>query len=139
MSGRRVVLGKYNDGVTFGLRVSHAGVDALTGDSSGEGFAFDSNWSDIAKLHVVGVASEVFNGVSYTIDATIPSLGYKPFAEIRRLESNVVRDDYWTSTAPSGGYGFFSSNTAIRCGFGSPSPTGHQALYVVYAIPVPSG
>lgn len=139
MAGRRVVLGKFNDGVTFGLRVSHAGVDALTGDSSGEGFAFDSSWSDIAKLHVVGIASEAFNGVTYTIAATIPSLGYKPFAEVRRLESNVVRDDYWTASAPSGGYGNFLSNTSLLCGFSSLSPTGHQALYVVYAIPVPSG
>jgi hypothetical protein len=140
VTGRRVVLGKFNDGVTYGLRVSHAGVDALTGDSSGEGFAFDSSWSDIAKLHVVGIATEVVvAGPFYVIQGTIPDLGYKPFAEFRKLESNVVRDDYWISTAPSGGYHNFYSNTQFACGFSNLSPTGNAALYVVYRIPVPSG
>lgn len=145
---RRVVLGKYADGVTFGLRVSLAGVDALTGDSSTGDFSFDSEWTDVAKIHMVGIAS--WSATAFTIPnppnppINVPgfavnwsALGYMPFIEVRTLVSNVVFDDFFNTSFPSGFY--VGPSSGLPNGFTlATSDSSMQLLYIIYAIPVPS-
>lgn len=146
---RRVVLGRYNDGVTFGLRVSHAGTDALTGDSNIGDFSFDSEWTDIAQLHVVGLTSwssaafQIPNPPNPPINipgfaANWPALGYMPFIEVRQLTSGVVVfDDFFDATNPNGFY--VGPSSALPDGFTfASSANSLQLLYIVYKIPVPS-
>lgn len=140
---RRVVLGQQNDG-TYGLRVSAAGVDAFSGTGDGADFTFNSNWTDIAQINAVGIvnwASSAFvNEASVTVNGYAgfwPDQGYKPFCEIRRLVGgNVVRDDYWSSVLPSGGYVSIKS-----FGFqgAQGTSTSDQCLFVSYKIAAPSG
>jgi hypothetical protein len=144
MSTRRVVLGLQNDS-TIGLRVSAVGVDAFVGDGSGGDFTFNSSWTDIAKIHMVGVASRgtitTVGGTSTTgFQTTWPALGYKPFVEARLLQSNVVYDDWMNSTFPSGSYAEIRNadpNSLYVPAINS--AVGDSLLYIVYAIAVPSG
>jgi hypothetical protein len=140
---RRVVLGQQADG-SYGLRVSAAGFDALTAADDGHAITFDSRWTDIAKIHQIGLVSWAPNAFLPSSQATIlangyiafwPGLGYKPFCEVHRLSGNVVRDDYWDSTFTSGCYAsvFADHFTAIEF-----NATSDKALYVVFKIPVPS-
>jgi hypothetical protein len=149
MAGRRVVLGKYNDGVTFGLRVSLPGFDALTDDSSLPGqFSFDSEWTDIAKIHQVGLVARTtytdpISGVSQTGFQTIWSaLGYKPFVETRLYSGGVIYDDYFPAgIVPGFPFGSRSyipdANPNSLNTYGGSS--GDQMLTIIYKIPVPSG
>lgn len=134
---RRVVLGLQNDG-TYGLRVSAPGIDAFTGDGQPGNFTFNSAWTDIAKIHMVGIgntsAPDQFG--RYLMSVSWPDLGYKPFLEVRRIAGNVVYDDAWVGNFPSGGY--FGPSNAQRNGFIANSASGAQALYIIYAIPVAS-
>lgn len=147
MSTRRVVIGKYNDGVNFGLRVSLPGFDALTDDSNGGGFSFDSNWTDIANVIQTGIVSAVGGGGSFvSTSISFVNPGYKPFVEFRQLASgSTVRDDYaleWAFTGalasdnPHIGYGVNIGAGVINCtGFFIPD----QAVYVIYKIPTATG
>jgi hypothetical protein len=126
-----------------GLRVSSAGFDAVTASDDGHAITFDSNWTDIAKISAVGVANEVVVATNtgtniFGLRAFYPNLGYKPFIEMRRLAGNVVFDDFWDSTFPSGGYAIVEATQATVAFGQSPSNLGLQALFVVYQIPVPS-
>lgn len=137
---RRVVLGQQADG-SFGLRVSSAGHDALTAIDDGTSITFDSRWTDIAKLYIVGLVSWAANSVvlpSITVSGfstSYPSLGYVPFAEVRRLSGNVVFDDFFNSTFQ------FGSGTNVEATrlYIPESSTSDKLLFVVYQIPVPSG
>lgn len=137
---RRVVLGQQNDG-TYGLRVSSAGFDALTATDDGHSITFDSRWTDIAKLYIVGIVAWRASSVvlpSLTVDGFsvgYSSPGYVPFAEVRRLSSNVVFDDYFNSTEQ---FGVGISVEATRL-YVPESSTSDKLLYVLYQIPVPSG
>jgi hypothetical protein len=137
MSTRRVVIGQQNDG-TYGLRVSAAGVDAFVGDGQGRDFTFNSDWSDIAKIHLVGIGGYSLNPIGLpTINVTWPDLGYKPFFEIRKLVGNVVSDDTWVGSFPYGAHAAFGlANNSFNTGS---AVVGQTALYIIYAIPVPSG
>lgn len=152
MAGKRVVLGQQNDG-TMGLRVSKAGVDAFVGDGQDGGFTFNSDWTDLTRIHLVGIGMETLVSSFWRIRVDFTDLGYKPFFEARRFESgNIIRDDYWGYSAggtsgvlaASGAYHNLTSNTHLEIGFSnavgpSPSGTGYKALYVIYRVPVASG
>lgn len=136
---RRVVLGQQNDG-TFGLRVSAPGVDAFAGDGQGADFTFNSAWTDIAKIHQVGVVSwsptayTNSNGITFAgFSGVWTDLGYKPFIEVRKLVGNVVYDDYWNAANPFGQAAIILSNQ-----FQSPeSSTTDRVIYIVYRIQAP--
>jgi hypothetical protein len=147
---RRVVLGTLADG-SIGLRVSSAGHDALTAADDGSAITFDSRWTDIAKIGAVGLVSETLVNTGdpaqpffqYCLVPTYPDFGYKPFIEMRRLDSgSVIYDDWWTSSFPAGSYAIID-RTSTRAASGTLNngqavPGGFQALFVVYQIPVPS-
>lgn len=130
---RRVVIGKYNDGVTYGLRCSLPGYDALTDSSAGGDFSFDSSWTDISKIHQVGLVSFA------TTQANVfwTSLGYMPFLEIRKYVGNVVYDDYWNSFLPYGADAFLFTDANLRVN--NPAGAAATFMYIIYKIPVPSG
>jgi hypothetical protein len=128
-----------------GLRVSSAGFDAKTAADDGHAITFDSSWTDIAKLHTIGLASWAANSIIVPpsgttavsgFTATWPDLGYKPFVELRRLSGNVILDDFFDSTLPAGNYSIVESSRALLV---SPTSTSDHMLFIVYQIPVPSG
>lgn len=147
MPTRRVVIGKYNDGVNFGLRASLPGIDALTGDSNDGGFSFDSNWTDIANVIQTGFIAAINAGgafVSTSISFVDP--GYKPFVEFRQLiGGNTVQDDYTLA------YNFTGAPAANNPRFGHGVSVGagivncpqfyypDQAVYVIYKIATATG
>lgn len=137
---RRVLIGKYNDGVTYGLRVSLPGVDVLTGDSSdATQFSFDSNWTDIAQLVAVGTISVPILASPGYVDAFFPSLGYYPFCEARRISGNVINDDYFKGvTGTSGVQGVPTEIMTDRLRFNMDIDSAYNAVYVVYNVAVPS-
>lgn len=141
MSVRRVVLGVQNDG-SIGMRVSSSGHDAFTEADDGSAITFDSSWSDLVKIHAVGVVGTTLvpsgSISSYKFSVTFPDLGYKPFAEMRRLVGNVLYDDYVSSNLPSGGYFRMVSNTLLENVGDSTIAPSDQAIYVIYKIPVPN-
>ena len=140
MKNRRVRLGTFPDGKVR-LRVSAAGFDAVTATDDGHAITFDSDWTDIAKITAVGVASQVpinNSGITtFTIIATYPNLGFKPFVEVRQLSGSIVFDDWFNSNFPSGSYTLVEASQATVSVSGTQSNAGLQALF--YRIPVPSG
>ena len=147
MVSRRVVIGKYNDGVTYGLRVSLPGHDALTEDSNFGSFSFDSNWSDIVQTAQMGIFigpprhQDPFTGsIIYDGPRSIPftDLGYVPYVEVRALVGSTIYDDYvpWlTITTGAFGVGAVATRGAIFPEISA----GNRVLYLIYKIPVPSG
>lgn len=147
MSTRRTVLGRYNDGVTVGLRCSLPGFDGLTGDSNAPGqFSFDSEWTDIVQIHQAGIATNP--GGSGAVTATIPFVdpGYRPFVEVRWMSSsNVIYDDYFAppgAAALTGIGAQVNTNsivlpTAQLLGGGPFTSVAYNVLYIVYRIPSP--
>ena len=139
---RRTVFGDLGDG-NLGMRCSSRGNDALTASDDGTSITFDSRWTDIVKATVMGIAGEqtvVIGGSTvWRCQVSIPNLGYIPFIEMRKLEGNVCRDDYFSTTYPSGAYPtIISTNpTLLFYGDGSASPLGTQALYAVYPFASP--
>jgi hypothetical protein len=142
MKNRRVRLGTFPSG-KVGLRVSAAGFDAVSATDDGHAITFDSDWIDIAKITAVGVASQVpinNSGITtFTIIATYPNLGFKPFVEVRQLSGSIVFDDWFNSNFPSGSYTLVEASQATVSASGTQSNAGLQALFIVYRIPVPSG
>jgi hypothetical protein len=128
---RRSVIGKYNDGVNFGVRVSLPGFDALTGDSNGGGFSFDSNWSDISQALMVGTVTKPTGSVS----VAFPNQGYVPYCEVRQISGNVVFDDgIWGSFQH--GIGAQVTPSILNIAVGG---AGTAFLFAIYKIPVMSG
>ena len=142
MKNRRARLGTFPDGKVR-LRVSAADFDAVTATDDGHAITFDSDWTDIAKITAVGVASQVpinNSGITtFTIIATYPNLGFKPFVEVRQLSGSIVFDDWFNSNFPSGSYTLVEASQATVSASGTQSNAGLQALFIVYRIPVPSG
>lgn len=130
MTGRRVVVGKFNDGVTFGLRVSLSGIDALIDSSANGDFSFDSTWTDIAQVNALGTATSSGGAIS----VTFPNQGYVPFLEMRRIESGNILHDDWLDATWKWGSGSVVDTSSLT----TPSTlaAGVQILYVVYKIPV---
>ena len=142
MKNRRARLGTFPNG-KVGLRVSAAGFDAVSATDDGHAITFDSDFIDIAKITAVGVASQVpinNSGITtFTIIATYPNLGFKPFVEVRQLSGSIVFDDWFNSNFPSGSYALVEASQATVSASGTQSNAGLQALFIVYRIPVPSG
>jgi hypothetical protein len=142
MKNCRVRLGAFPDGKVR-LRVSSPGFDAVEAIDDGHAITFDSDFTDIAKITAVGIASQVAvtnSGItSFAIQATYPNLGFKPFVEVRSLVGSVVFDDFLNSTFPSGSYTQVESSQLTVNASGTQTNAGLQALFIVYRIPVPSG
>src|SRR5215475_3364588 len=142
MKNRRARLGTFPSG-KVGLRVSASSFDAVTATDDGHAITFDSDWIDIAKITAVGVASQVpinNSGITtFTIIATYPNFGFKPFVEVRQLSGSIVFDDWFNSNFPSGSYTLVEASQATVSVSGTQSNAGLQALFIVYRIPVPSG
>lgn len=128
---RRLVIGKFNDGVNFGLRCSLPGVDALTADSSSEGFSFDSSWSDISQALLIGAATSPPSG---TLVVSFPNQGYIPFAEIRKTVGNAVYDD--ASFGLQIGIAAQLTATTLDA---KALPANTACIYIIHKIPVMSG
>ena len=147
MVTRRVVLGKYNDGFTYGMRVALPGHDALTEDSNLGSFSFDSNWNDIVQVAQFGT----FTGPSWHQDSqgtivfdgprtvAFTDLGYIPYVEARALVGSAIYDDYvpW-STASTGNFGVGAASQRGSIFFAN-LPAGNVVLYLVYKVPITSG
>ena len=122
-----------------GLRCSLTGFDVVTGTS--DQMSFDTSWTDISKLLAVGIAnwvSDIGTLPGTTIPGYLvswPNLGYIPLAEVRKLSGNVVYDDFYDASNPTGLYARVTAG-----GFTRPqAATSDQLLYIAYQIPVPSG
>jgi hypothetical protein len=94
--------GKYPSGKSigkYGLKISRPGYNAVThDDQSIEYFSFNSEWTDIGRVHARGIASLPLNPqrLPYgTTTKTIPftNLGYIPFVEVRRKSGLTYYDD----------------------------------------------
>lgn len=152
---RRVVIGKQNDG-TFGLRVSLPGIDAYLGDSSGGDFSFDSAWTDIVKIALVGTCNVQGGSGTPGVAPFVPtvishSLGYVPFVEARQIIGSLIYDDtmnlsnFFMSNRSSGPPAAYSS-TQIAFSLQQSGPSvgstgtfaGYSMVFVIYAIPVPN-
>jgi hypothetical protein len=135
---RRVVIGQMGDG-TVRLRTARPGYDALTAPDDPAYISFDSNWSNIVRIHKVGVA-DLLNGPA----VSFADLGYIPFMDVRQYVGGVIYDDYVGSVSDRSIAGYKQSIT--RTGFtGLPynywdgSTThyfGQSIAYVVYKVPV---
>jgi hypothetical protein len=137
MTSRRVILGKYNDGVSYGMRVSLSGFDALTEDGSSGVISFDSNWDDLAYVHQIGIVSGPLPSVSIANPG-----GYVPFVEVRQIQGSLISDDSTGLPATAGGYGmaaYYSSTDPAALVLGLPLTAPMQAIYLVYKIPVSIG
>jgi hypothetical protein len=135
MSTRRDVLGALPGG-TFGLRCSLPGVDVITGDSNDPNqFSFNSDWTDIAKLHQVGVAV-IPAPPPFNVSVPFPDLGYRPFVEVRRVSGNIVFDD-WLRNGRYGIGAQIETSQIIMPALFSPAEA-YVVLYMVFAVPVPT-
>lgn len=130
MTSRRAIIGKYSDGVSYGVRCALPGFDSYT--DAGPGLSFDSNWTDLLKLHAAGIAS--FPDVTQGLQSYVyfPDVGYAPFVEVRKVVGNVVYDDFFSDTS----YGA-SLQIARNFLYGG-IPGGAAVLYVVFRVPVPA-
>lgn len=133
---RRVAIGGLPDG-SNGMWCSAPGVDVMTVADPLDGnlLTFNSNWTDIAKVHQSGAG--VSDG-SYPFLAW-PDLGYKPFIEIRLVQGGRIFDDTLSS------YDFGLAATVFSNGLRPGSraypgaTTDYSYVYVAYKIPVPTG
>jgi hypothetical protein len=143
---RRVVMGQQNDG-TYGLRVSAAGVDAFVGTGQGGDFTFNSDWTDMSKILLVGrlnwAVNGFYTGTSNGFGCVFADQGYLPFIEVRRGVGSIVYDDWNPQRDPPNGAGIAPwgnpGYTAIRTAFGlqESGSTTHFLLVLVMKIAVP--
>ena len=88
----RLLLGKYNDGVTYGMKLSIPGHDVMT--AVGDKLIFDTQWLGSGAVHQTGVTT-MGNSVAF------PSMGYIPMAyAVTYGGSGQVFDSYWTERYP---------------------------------------
>jgi hypothetical protein len=143
----RVVLGPLPDG-SLGLRTSAVGADAFSGLDDGFSITFDSRWTDITKIHAVGIAGFAFIAMpensqsptnpAWRVRCSFPDLGFKPFAEVRRVDGgNIVHDDWIDPNNPGGSYSLIYQSNTYTGGYSANQ--GWQVLFAIYPIPVPSG
>jgi len=137
VTSRRVVIGKYADGVTFGLKAALPGFDALAEADISANLSFNSNWTDIAKPLQLGFAAGSNVG-SIPVGATVPVTdpGYVPYVEARLISGVTVNDDTMETSNPSrigvGAYYIQRSPLTLQLD----AAAGYQVLYVVYGVPV---
>jgi hypothetical protein len=88
---QRLLLGKYNDGTTYGARMSVPGANVLT--ATGENLIFDTQWIGAGTIHVTGVT---------TIGTTIsfPTMNYIPMVFAVAYNGSSTIDPFWTNQYP---------------------------------------
>lgn len=136
---RRVCIGRLPDG-NYGMWCSAPGVDVMTVSNPLDSnlLTFNSNWTDIAKVHQSGVASSD----STNPKVSWPDLGYKPFIEVRLVEGGKIYDDWFNENGLDIGMASESFSDGLRPTSGR-SYVGMKEnftyVYVAYKIPVPTG
>lgn len=129
----RAVIGKYPTGV-FGMKTSLPGYNALTDDDSDPNkFSFNSQWPDLVRTHLVGIATS-------TVSFGYPYLGYVPFAQVKHIRDGWIRDDWCYFPG-----GYYDPPVVARSGnsfmvdystFTVSLPTYSSAVfYAIYRIP----
>jgi hypothetical protein len=134
---RRVCIGRLPDG-NYGMWCSAPGVDVMTVSNPLDGnlLTFNSNWTDIAKVHQSGVA----NSDATNPKVFWPDLGYKPFMEVRLVEGGRVYDDSFNGADIGSASESFSDGLRPTSGRIYPGMKEvFQYIYVAYKIPVPTG
>lgn len=134
------MIGQQNDG-SMGIRVSSTGIDAFVGDGQGGDFTFNSDWTDIAKIHQLGKIDWSSTGAAgYPgFQAVWSDQGFLPFIEVRKGSGSTINDDYY-SAGPSPPYyqtgnpNFALTNTLLRL---SETSSGSFLVYMVYKVAVP--
>jgi len=131
---RRVRIGEFPDGTTQ-LQVSMPGYDAAYADwTDSNQMSFSTRWTDMAKIHQLGIAWVAPAGAAGQRNILFPGLGYTPFADVRRANGNVFYDDrylngpYWInevlSHVTSNGISVFN----MESGAGT-------VIYIVFRVP----
>ncbi len=134
---RRVCIGRLPDG-NYGMWCSAPGVDVMTVADPLDGnlLTFNSNWTDIAKVHQTGVASE-YPGAP---QVSWPDLGYIPFLEVRVISGGRVYDDSFSGLDIGPASRAFSNGMRAIGARAYPGMLDtFDYIYVAYKIPVPSG
>lgn len=133
---RRVCIGALPDG-SYGMWVSAPGVDVMTitDPLDSNQLTFNSNWTDIAKVHQSGVASSN----SSNPFLAWPDLGYKPFVEIRLVEGGRIFDDTFTGGEIGIAPTIFQNGLRPLSRAYPGMATDFVFVYVAYKIPVPTG
>lgn len=137
MATRRVVIGRQSDG-SYGLRSSVTGYDALAADGNdSDKLSFNSDWTNLLKIHAVGIASTGVRQYLGTSPAIIPfpALSYVPFAEARSMSGDVVFDDFLIPHGLTGGGSTTSTNLLVSVTSNHLKVTRNQAgVNILYAI-----
>jgi hypothetical protein len=133
MTSRRVIIGKYADGVTYGLKAALPGFDALAEGDQSPNLSFNSNWNDIVPILQSGIASSG----TFAISVLINDPGYVPYIECRKFESGaVIRDDYlYGAINRVGVAGFYIRRSPLTFSTQFLNP-GDAMIYVVFGTPV---
>ncbi|WP_316234676.1 hypothetical protein [Bradyrhizobium sp. SZCCHNR1020] len=137
MVTRRVVIGKYADGVTHGLKVALPGFDALAEPDLSGNLSFNSNWTDMAQPLQLGFANGVTAGtIILGTNVFISDPGYVPYVESRLFSAGAtINDDNLEGSPVRVGVGAsynVRSPLTLHLDIGS----GETALYVTYSVPV---
>jgi hypothetical protein len=135
MTTRRAIIGKYADGVTYGLKAALPGFDALTEADDSPNLSFNSNWTDIVPAIQLGIVT-VPTGTSI-VDVLINDPGYVPYVECRRFESgSVIHDDYlYGAVSNIGVAAYYNRRSPLTLRSARINPL-DSFIYVVFATPV---
>lgn len=88
----RLLLGRYNNGTTYGMKLSIPGHDVLTAE--GDKLIFDTQWLGAGTIHQTGVTT-IGNVVNF------PPLSYIPMVySITYGGTGQTFDAYWTERYP---------------------------------------
>jgi hypothetical protein len=133
MTTRRAIIGKYADGVTYGLKTALPGFDALTEGDNSPNLSFNSNWSDIAPV----LQSGILTSTGTFSDVLINDPGYVPYVEARRFEAGaVIHDDYlYGALNKIGVAAYYNQRSPLTLRTQSLT-AGDQMIYVIFGVPV---
>jgi hypothetical protein len=132
---RRVIIGKYADGVTYGLKAALPGFDALTEADNSPNLSFNSNWSDIAPVLQSGIVT-VPTGTTI-VDVLITDPGYVPYVEARKFDGGTtIHDDYLYGAANNIGVAaYYNRRSPLTLRSSRLNPL-DSMIYVVFGVPV---
>jgi hypothetical protein len=137
MTSRRVVIGKYADGVTYGLKIAlPGGFDALTLDDNSGSLSFNSNWTDIVNVQQLGFASGSSSGsIPLGVNVSISDPGYVPYVEARIFSGSTINDDDVDGSIKTGVGAYYNQRSPLTLRMPSLG-AGQTALFLIYLIPV---